>query len=100
MYFFAKLQFVVKLKFEKMLSNLNSRKAVKNIEKQFAIKGKWDIVWTNKNLQNYLSISLKILTGVSIDAPLSPSPGLPFNLSILFVGPGVSDAGGGEFLDE
>ena len=43
---------------------------------------------------------LKILTGVSIDAPLSPSPGLPFNLSILFVGPGVSDAGGGEFLDE
>ena len=39
------------------------------------------------------------LTELSIEAALSPSPGAPFNLSMVLVGPGVREVGGGEFLD-
>ena len=35
-----------------------------------------------------------------MEAAVSLSPGAPFILSIVFVGPGVREVGGGEFLDD
>ena len=33
-----------------------------------------------------------------MEAAVSPSPGAPFNLSMVLVGPGVREVGGGEGL--